>query len=230
MLSFINAGPRRSRTPETRAAPSPFDKPSKLSNPSLSPDLSARPAMSPERTIELSPFNFQQPIRRCQMRQSLRRSQSSRPQMHRPQRRASSSPPKKDASDSKRYPVHKILDFRRTDDGVDLLVRWGGNWLRDEPTWEPEEVLWNSCRQKVVKFWSPNGWNRRNRLLKLDPVAGPFTVNRILGERKIRKSKGREDGGMAYLVEFLGYERPKWKAGLEAIEERKARRGRKAKS
>ncbi|KAK1850289.1 chromodomain protein [Colletotrichum chrysophilum] len=113
-------------------------------------------------------------------------------------------------SDNKQYPVHKILDFRREGDDVKLLVQWGGKWLHDEPTWEPEEELWHSCRKVVSKFWSPSGWNRRNRVLGLDPVTGPFIVSRILGERKMNRVRGREQGGVAYLVEFVGYDKAEW--------------------
>ncbi|KAH0438412.1 chromodomain protein [Colletotrichum camelliae] len=113
-------------------------------------------------------------------------------------------------SDNKQYPVHKILDFRREGDDVELLVQWGGKWLHDEPTWEPEEELWHSCRKVVSKFWSPSGWNRRNRVLGLDPITGPFIVSRILGERKMNKVRSREQGGVAYLVEFVGYDKAEW--------------------
>lgn len=118
--------------------------------------------------------------------------------------------------DVSEYPVHKILRHRLDEDGsVHVLVQWGGRWLDEEPTWEPEDQIWETCREVVVKYWAPNGRSHRTRLLGLDPLLGPFTVCRIMGERKTRKKRGTvEKGGdgaeMKYLVDFVGYAKPEW--------------------
>ncbi|WYZ43671.1 hypothetical protein EsH8_VII_000107 [Colletotrichum jinshuiense] len=118
--------------------------------------------------------------------------------------------------DVSEYPVHKILRHRLDEDGsVHVLVQWGGRWLDGEPTWEPEDQIWETCREVVVKYWAPNGRSHRTRLLGLDPLLGPFTVCRIMGERKTRKKRGTvEKGGngaeMKYLVDFVGYAKPEW--------------------
>ncbi|KAI8294488.1 hypothetical protein K4K56_002112 [Colletotrichum sp. SAR 10_98] len=120
------------------------------------------------------------------------------------------------------YPVDSILGYRNTGMQVDLLVRWGGPWLHHEPTWEPEEDVWVTARHLVNRFWTPNGRNNRTRLLGLDPILGPFTVSRILAERKTNR-RGSQHGQMKYLVDFVGYNKPEWTAAScltrEIIEE-----------
>ncbi|KAE9566703.1 hypothetical protein CGMCC3_g17147 [Colletotrichum fructicola] len=120
------------------------------------------------------------------------------------------------------YPVDSILDYKKTGMQVNLLVRWGGPWLYHEPTWEPEEDVWLTARHLVNQFWTPNGRNNRTGLLGLDPILGPFTVSRILAERKTNR-RGPQHGQMKYLVDFVGYNKPEWTAAScltrEIIEE-----------
>ncbi|WYZ42169.1 hypothetical protein EsH8_V_001064 [Colletotrichum jinshuiense] len=115
-----------------------------------------------------------------------------------------------DNDDDTRYPVHKLLNHRVDDENeVALLVQWGGEWLDHEPTWLPEDELWETCRAMVNRYWSPRDRNQRNRMLGLDPVNGPFTVHRILGEKTVRM-RGRKAKETCYLTEFVGYAQPEW--------------------
>ncbi|GKT65230.1 chromodomain protein [Colletotrichum tofieldiae] len=113
-----------------------------------------------------------------------------------------------DTSDTQ-YPVHSILLHRLIDDVIELLVQWGGRWLKNDPTWESDDELWETCRETVIRYWCPNGRNHRNRLLRLDPIQGAFTVGRILGEKMVRRTDGTGTEAK-YLVDFVGYAKPEW--------------------
>ncbi|KDN69478.1 hypothetical protein CSUB01_12630, partial [Colletotrichum sublineola] len=120
--------------------------------------------------------------------------------------------------DQTQYPVHRIVRHRcrKQDGAVQLLVQWGDEWLNDEPTWELEDDLWTTCRQKVLQFWTRKGENRRTSLLRLDHVQGPFTIGSILGERRSRKKARTGQKGTrtrqttTYLVDFVGYQDAEW--------------------
>ncbi|KZL67871.1 hypothetical protein CT0861_10109 [Colletotrichum tofieldiae] len=71
-----------------------------------------------------------------------------------------SAPPSKQKYLEQQYLVNKILKFRRVtsnegnDDEVEveLLVKWGGEYINEKPTWESDADLCETCREAVLAF------------------------------------------------------------------------------
>lgn len=109
-----------------------------------------------------------------------------------------------DEEDQRRYRVERVSAHRWSEtSGVELLVHWGDEYSHDPPTWEPEDILWQDCRNAVLAYWTPNGLNTRTKRLGLDKYKGPFVIAQILKKKVV-------DNQAYYRVEWVGYGASTW--------------------